>query len=65
MSNGTAGWITVLFRLPVFYNPDAAGYRAPVEDEKFLDTARFLSSATTPRGGSGGIRALSTETCWH
>ena len=43
MSNGTAGWITVLFRLPVFYNPDAAGYRAPVEDEKFLDTADELA----------------------
>ncbi|MBI2219569.1 MAG: hypothetical protein HYU51_20040 [Candidatus Rokubacteria bacterium] len=43
MSNGTTGWITVLLRLPVFYNPDAAGHRAPVEDEKFLDTADELA----------------------
>lgn len=43
MSNGTTGWITVLLRLPVFYNADAAGYRAPVEDEKFLDTADELA----------------------
>ncbi len=43
MSNGTTGWITVLLRLPVFYNPDAAGSRAPVEDEKFLDTADELA----------------------
>ena len=42
MSNGTIGWITVLLRLPVFYNPGAAGQRAPVEDEKFLDTAEEL-----------------------
>ena len=43
MGNGTIGWITVLLRLPVFYNPDAAGYRAPVEDDKFLDTADELA----------------------
>jgi len=43
MSNGTTGWITVLLRLPVFYNPDAAGYRASVEDDKFLDTADELA----------------------
>ena len=43
MSNGTTGWITVLLRLPVSYNPDAAGYRALIEDEKFLDTADELS----------------------
>ena len=30
-------------RLPVFYNPDAAGRRAPVEDDKFLDTAEELA----------------------
>src|SRR2546426_10154163 len=35
MSNGTTGWITVLLRLPVFDNPDAAGYRASIEDDKF------------------------------
>src|SRR5205823_5483919 len=43
MSNGTTGWITVLLRLPVFYNPDAAGYRAPLEDGKFLDMADALA----------------------
>ena len=43
MSNGTNDWITVLLRLPMFYNPDAAGYRAPVEDDKFLDTADELA----------------------
>ncbi len=39
MSNGTSGWVTVLLRLPLFYNPDASGHRHPVEDGKFLDTA--------------------------
>jgi len=39
MSNGTSDWITVLLRLPLFYNPDALGYRAPVEEDKFVDTA--------------------------
>jgi len=39
MSNGTSSWVTVLLRLPLFYNPDASGYRNPVEDGKFLDTA--------------------------
>lgn len=39
MSNGTSGWVTVLLRLPLSYNPDASGHREPVEDEKFLDTA--------------------------
>jgi len=43
MSNGTIGWITVLLRLPVFYNPDATGHRASVEDDKFLDTADELA----------------------
>src|SRR5437867_3964372 len=39
MSDGTSGWITVLLRLPLFYNPDASGRREPVQKEKFLDTA--------------------------
>jgi hypothetical protein len=39
MSNGPSAWVTVLRRLPLFYNPDAAGHRGPVEDESFLDTA--------------------------
>ncbi len=43
MSNGTTGWITVLLRIPVLYNPDAAGHRAPVEEDKFLDTADELA----------------------
>jgi hypothetical protein len=43
MSNGTTGWITVLLRLPAFYNPEAAGHRAPIEDDKFLDTADELA----------------------
>jgi hypothetical protein len=36
MSNGTTSWITVLLRLPLFYNPDAAGQRASVEDALHL-----------------------------
>jgi hypothetical protein len=39
MSGGTSGWVTVLLRLPLFYNPDASGHREPVEEGKFLDTA--------------------------
>jgi len=43
MSDGTTDWITVLLRLPVFYNPDAVGYRAPIENDKFLNTADELA----------------------
>jgi len=43
MTNGVSEWVTVLLRLPVFYNPDAAGRRAPVEDEKFVETANELA----------------------
>ena len=43
MATGTPGWVTVLLRPPLFYNPDATGARAPVEDEKFLDTADELA----------------------
>ena len=39
MSDRTSGWVTVLLRLPLSYNPDASGHREPVENEKFLDTA--------------------------
>ena len=39
MSKGIARWVTVLMRLPVFYNPNAQGYRAPIEDDKFIETA--------------------------
>ena len=43
MSDGRSGWITVLLRLPLFYNPDTTGHRAQVEDDKFLDTADELA----------------------
>jgi hypothetical protein len=43
MSNSPTGWVTVLLRLPVFYNPDAALHRASVEDDKFLNTADELA----------------------
>jgi len=38
-----AGWVTVLLRLPLFYNPDATGVRTPIEDAKFLATADELA----------------------
>ena len=40
----TTRWVTVLLRLPLSYNPDAAGARAPVEETKFLDTANELAT---------------------
>ena len=43
MSNGISGWVTVLLRLPVFYNADAEGRRAPIEDDRFLETADELA----------------------
>jgi len=39
MSSDPPAWVTVLLRLPLFYNPDDAGNRSPVEDKKFLETA--------------------------
>jgi hypothetical protein len=36
-------WVTVLPRLPLFYNPDATGARALVEEEKFLETAEEIA----------------------
>ena len=39
MGNDTTQWVTVLLRLPIAYNPDAQGHRAPIEDDKFLETA--------------------------
>jgi len=75
MSKGIARWVTVLMRLPVFYNPDAQGYRAPIEDDKFIETADEIArrfgggtlfvSARTLRAVSGGTKALSTETWSH
>jgi hypothetical protein len=35
--------VTVLLRLPLFYNPDAQARRVPVEDEKFLQTAEEIA----------------------
>lgn len=43
MTDVPSGWVTVLLRLPLFYNPDATGARAPVEEEKFLETADDLA----------------------
>ena len=43
MSDGTTRWVTVLMRLPLFYNPGARGQRAPIEDEKFLETTDELA----------------------
>lgn len=39
MAGRASRLITVLMRLPLFYNPDARGEREPVEDEKFVQTA--------------------------
>jgi hypothetical protein len=36
--------VTGLLRLPLFYDPDATGARAPVEETKFLDTADELAA---------------------
>ena len=43
MTDAPARWVTVLLRLPLFYNPDVTGARTPVEDEKFLETADELA----------------------
>jgi hypothetical protein len=39
MANDPTRWVTVLLRLPIAYNPDARGHRAPIEDDKFPETA--------------------------
>lgn len=39
MPERSAGIVTVLMRLPLFYNPDVQVEREPVEDEKFVQTA--------------------------
>ena len=75
MSDGITPWVTVLLRLPVFYNPDARGHRVPIEDDKFLETANeiarrfgggtlFVFRHDPPRG-FWWIKASSTEMCWH
>lgn len=43
MTDAGPGWITVLLRLPLFYNPDPTGARVPVEEEKLLDTAEEIA----------------------
>ena len=35
--------VTVLLRLPIFYNPDAHRARGPIEDEKFIRTAEEIA----------------------
>ena len=71
MAAAPAGWVTVLLRLPLFYNPEATQGRVPVEDEKFLETAGelaqqfgggtlFMFRHDAPRGfwvGSGDHRS--------
>jgi heptaprenylglyceryl phosphate synthase len=48
----TAGLVTVLLRLPLFYKPDASGQREPVENEKFMRTAEEIAQ----RFGGGIVR---------
>jgi hypothetical protein len=38
-----SGLVTVLLRLPLYYNPDAAGQREAVEDETFMRTAHEIA----------------------
>ncbi len=48
--------VTVLVPLPRFYNPDAAGNRRPMEDEKFTMTAEEVA-----RRFGGGVLWLFPE----
>jgi len=57
MPEPTPGWVTVLLRLPLFYNPDATGARAPVEEEKFLETAEEIAG----RFGGGTLFVFQDE----
>jgi hypothetical protein len=43
MPERAPGLVTVLLRLPLFYNPDAQGKRDLVEDEKFMRTAEEIA----------------------
>ena len=43
MPDAPVGWVTVLLRLPLFYNPDSTGARVPIEDAKFVETADELA----------------------
>jgi hypothetical protein len=49
--------VTALILLPTFYNPDAAGNRHAIEDEKFMQTATEVSELLQ----EGGILHLSRE----
>ena len=57
MTDGPSGWVTVLLRLPLLYNPDARGTRTPVEEEKFLETAEELAQ----RFGGGTLFVFRRE----
>jgi hypothetical protein len=41
--SAASGLVTVLLRLPLYYNPDAAGQREVVEDETFMRTASEIA----------------------
>ena len=43
MPERAPGLVTILLRLPLFYNPDAQGKRELVEDEKFMRTAEEIA----------------------
>jgi hypothetical protein len=58
MTDAPVGWVTVLLRLPLFYNPDATGTRAPVEEAKFLETADDLAQ----RFGGGTLFVFQQDT---
>lgn len=52
-----SGLVTVLLRLPIFYNPDARLGRRPVEDEKFIRTADEIAQ----RFGGGTLFVFRQE----
>ena len=43
MPDTPVGWVTVLLRFPLFYNPDPTGGRVSIEDVKYLETANELA----------------------
>jgi hypothetical protein len=49
--------ITVLVPLPTFYNPDSAGVRELIEEDKFLTTAAEISE----RFGGGMLHRFTTQ----
>jgi hypothetical protein len=60
MTTGSPGWVTLLLRLPLFYNPDTTGARAPVEEAKFFETADELAG----RFGGGTLFIFRHEAPW-